>query len=188
MYPADRKVDLNLWISLGDFIAHIATANGTGDGRQGAAVATTDLIAQQSADHSAYADANWTIVCNRCRLLVHGCWRILPDRLCLCKLGRPCMAWRSSMLDILVMYDCFVLNHFLDHGWRNCDLLCRYGCNSSSLRCNARCFCSSAMRIREYACNRRNAQQADQHHGHCSAGHQGVDAVRGLIHFHVKLR
>ena len=61
------------WISLGDFIANIPAAHRSGDGRQGLALASAYLIAQQPADNCADADANRAILCNRGRLLVCGC-------------------------------------------------------------------------------------------------------------------
>jgi hypothetical protein len=71
--PDDRTQ--YLWISLGNFIPKIAAAHSPGDGCQGLALAATDLIAQQSSDHRAYADANRTVLCNRrrCGLLIGRC-------------------------------------------------------------------------------------------------------------------
>ena len=60
-----------LLIFLGDFVAEVATTDGTGNGGQGFAVAATHLIAQQSADNCAHADTNWTVLSHwRC-----GRWR-----------------------------------------------------------------------------------------------------------------
>ena len=118
----------SLWISLGDFIANISATDSAGNGCQCLAVAATYLIAQQSSDHRADADADRAIVCNRCWcgcwLLVRRCLGILLDglRLCLC----------LRMLDriVAVMHDRFLLCVFMADRWRSGELLrgCRYRC------------------------------------------------------------
>ena len=56
-----------LLIFLGDFVTDVAATHGAGYGCQGFTIATTHLIAQQSTDHCAHANSNWTILSNRCR-------------------------------------------------------------------------------------------------------------------------
>ena len=102
-----------LLIFLGNFIANIATANSPRKSCQSASFTATDLAPQQSADNCAYTDAEWTVLCNRCCLLVHRCRGILLRRFDLANLGRSCM------LNILMVHNGSMLDDFSGcHGRR----------------------------------------------------------------------
>ena len=175
----------SLWISLGNFIAKISATHSPGDGCQGLAVAATDLVAQQPSDHRAYADANRAILCNRCRLLVHRCWTLV-DRC----LGILLVGLRLCVPDRRVTRNRFVLCAFMAHGRSSGHLRhgllrgCSYRYDGGSLCGNRQRWRSGGLRIRQNACDGCDAQQAHEHDGHGCARHEGVNSVRGLIHFH----
>ena len=184
------------WISLGDFIANIPAAHRSGDGCQGLAPAAAYLIAQQSSDDCADADANRAILCNRGRLLVGGCWLLV--RRCLGKLlARPRLHLR--VLNGMVMQDGFVLCVFTVDCRSRCDLMNDWLC-WGKYRSGGKCLCGQrrslhsgrrprrCMRSRQNTSHGCDAHEAHENDGDCSAGHQGVNAVRGLIHFHLILR
>lgn len=127
-----------LWISLGNFIAEIRTTYSPGDGRQGLAIAATYLIAQQSSDHCAYADANRAILCSRCWWLVHR------------RPGIPLAGLRLCVLDRMVMHDSFLHCALIAGCPGSCDLVnrYRYWCDSGSLCGNRHGLRSAGMRIR----------------------------------------
>ena len=198
------------WISLGDFIANIPAAHRSGDGCKGLAPAAAYLIAQQSSDDCADADANRAILCNGGRLLVCRCWWLV--RRCLRKLlAGPRLHLR--VLDGMTMHYGFVLCAFTVNCRSRCDLmnnwLCggryRSGLMNDWLRggkyrsggerlCGQRRSLHSGRRPRRGIRSRQNtshgcdAHETHENDGDCSAGHQGMDAVRGLIHFHLTLR
>ena len=115
-------------ISLGDFIANIPAAHRSGDGCKGLAPAAAYLIAQQSSDDCADADANRAILCNRGRLLVGGCWLLV--RSCL---GIRLAGLRLCVLDLMVMHDSFVLYAFGADCRSSRDWLQRCRCDGESL-------------------------------------------------------
>lgn len=140
-----------LLIFLGDFVAKISATHSTSDRCQGLAVASTHLIAKQSANNCTHTNPNRTILSNRCH-------RLLRRR-------------RGRLLSLLYLNLCRWMRCILSlYGFMG--TVCRY-CNQRGGHCgNSLCFActigNGTVRFWQNISDGSDGNQAGQGHGYRS--------------------